>query len=156
MQKFSYRLIIFDLAGTLIQMNDDSFIPKLVDGAVEVLKKLKKRGYLLALATSESRRNVLSIFSENNLMQIFDASRCGGETFSKPHPQMLEEILTELVIEPEHAVMIGDSVYDMQMAQNANVASIAVTYGADSKEKLNIFHPLAVIDDIQELLKMFV
>jgi hypothetical protein len=67
----------------------------------------------------------------------FHASRCADECFSKPHPQMLEELLDELAVDGERALMIGDTTHDLQMANNAGVAGLAVAYGA---------HPAAALD----------
>jgi phosphoglycolate phosphatase len=79
------------------------------------------------------------------------ATRCAGECFSKPHPQMLEEIMDELGTTPEQALMIGDTHYDLQMAQNARMAGIGVSYGAQTHESLIQHAPLACFDSFAKL-----
>lgn len=73
------------------------------------------------------------------------------ETFSKPHPQMLLEIMQFLNVEPAETLMIGDSQHDLQMATNANVASIAVSYGAQPLQHLQLFNPLTHLNCLSEL-----
>jgi phosphoglycolate phosphatase len=73
------------------------------------------------------------------------------ECFSKPHPQMLEEIMGELGVIPEKALMIGDSPFDLQMARNARVASLGVSYGAQPEENLVPHEPLACFDSFAKL-----
>jgi len=51
-------------------------------------------------------------------------------------------------------VMIGDSEYDMDMARQAGVRSVGVSFGAHSSDRLASFGPLAVVDSLQELLEL--
>jgi phosphoglycolate phosphatase len=55
---------------------------------------------------------------------------------------MCNEIMDELLIEPEKSIVIGDSIHDLQMAKNANIASLAATYGAHNQKVLSIYNPL--------------
>jgi phosphoglycolate phosphatase len=81
----------------------------------------------------------------------FIASRCADECHSKPHPQMLQELMDELGAEPDRTLMIGDTSYDLQMARNADVASLAVTFGAQPLESLLPHAPLAAFDRFTDL-----
>jgi phosphoglycolate phosphatase len=73
------------------------------------------------------------------------------ECFSKPHPQMINEILDEFMIQPSRALMVGDSSYDLEMAINAKVDSIGVSYGAQIKSELDNYEPLILVDNAYEL-----
>jgi phosphoglycolate phosphatase len=73
------------------------------------------------------------------------------ECFSKPHPQMINEILDFLMIESARALMIGDSSYDLEMAANAKVDSLGVTYGAQNLSQLQHHNPLAIIENPHDL-----
>lgn len=123
----------------------------LFDGVIDVLKKLKKSGYELAIATGKSRRGLDKGLSETDLHQFFPITRCADETRSKPHPQMLEEILTDYNIEPQQALMIGDSEYDLQLAHNANVDGLAVSYGVHNLLRLLKQDPVGFVDRIDQL-----
>jgi len=78
-------------------------------------------------------------------------TRSSDDCFSKPHPQMLEEIMDELGTTPERTLMIGDTTFDLQMAQNAGVASLAVSYGAQAEHVLIPHKPLACFDNFATL-----
>ena len=117
----------------------------------ETLQYLRNAGYLLAVATGKSRRGLDRSLKETELFQIFHTSRCADETFSKPHPQMLKEIMEITDIPPENTIMIGDSEYDLQMANNAGTASIAVTYGTHNTERLLQYGPLTCLNVLHDL-----
>ena len=81
----------------------------------------------------------------------FAASRCADETASKPNPLMLQQLLAELAVSPQQAVMVGDSEYDMQMAKNAGVHRLAVSFGAHHRERLHPYELLGCVDHLSEL-----
>ena len=119
-------------------------------GALDVVSGLHRSGYLLAVATGKSRRGLDKAFEESGLGTFFHASRCADETFSKPHPQMLEEILTDLDMAPADALVIGDTEYDMQMAGNAQVDAVGVSHGVHSAERLLAHGALRCFDDLNQ------
>lgn len=132
----------------------DAEIPSpLFDGAMDLLEALKQQGHQLAVATGKSRRGLDRILSHMELHNFFDASRCADETRSKPHPQMLEEILGETSVRASDALMVGDTDFDILMAKHASMGSIAVTYGAHSHERLAKSNPDRMIDQLSELLE---
>jgi phosphoglycolate phosphatase len=120
-------------------------------GAAELLGDLHQAGYLLAVATGKSRRGLDRAFEESALGSLFHASRCADETFSKPHPQMLEEILTDLDTPSDRAIVVGDTEYDMQMAASARVAAVGVTHGVHTRERLEQHGAARCFDDLYEL-----
>lgn len=124
---------------------------ELFPGMREMLASLKQRGYLLAVATGKSRVGLDRVLDATQLKPYFDSSRCADETHSKPHPAMLQELMQELLIEPEATLMIGDTAHDLQMAVSAGVPALAVSYGAHPRDSLTVFNPLACIDTPQEL-----
>jgi len=127
----------------------------LFPGVEETLQQLHENGYLLAVATGKSRRGLDRGLQETNLGRFFHTTRCADETRSKPNPQMLQEILEELDILPGHAVMIGDTEYDMEMAHTIAMARIAVTYGVHEEERLRRWDPLTCLDDFSGLCTWF-
>ncbi|TAK69919.1 MAG: HAD-IIIA family hydrolase [Betaproteobacteria bacterium] len=125
---------------------------ELFPGMREMLAGLKQQGYLLAVATGKSRAGLERVLEATQLKQYFDSSRCADETHSKPHPAMLQELMRELLIEPEATLMIGDTAHDLQMAVNAGVPALAVSYGAHPRDSLTALNPLGCVDTPQELL----
>ena len=100
------------------------------DGTLAMLEALKGRGHLLAVATGKSRRGLDDALNTSALRGLFDATRTADETASKPDPRMLLELMNDLQVPAERTLMIGDTTHDLQLAQNAGVASIGVSYGA--------------------------
>lgn len=128
----------------------ESEIP-LFDGAKETIIELKKRGYKLAVATGKGRRGLNLALQHSALVPYFHATRTVDECFSKPHPQMLNELMEVMVATPARTLMIGDTSYDLQMAQNAGVRSVGVTFGAQSRDKLLGYNSLATFDQFSDL-----
>ncbi|MEH6609973.1 MAG: HAD-IA family hydrolase [Halioglobus sp.] len=126
----------------------------LFNGALSTLNSLKGRGIELAVATGKSRRGLDRVLSGLNLSEFFQATRCADETLSKPHPLMLEEILRERGKSPEQALMVGDTEYDLEMATNAGVASVGVSFGVHSIERLMRHQPVAILDELAGLLNI--
>lgn len=121
------------------------------DGALALVQGLHRRGLLLGVATGKSRRGLNRVLAEHGCGNYFHATRCADETFSKPHPQMLVELMDELGVAPEQTVMIGDTEYDLQMANNAGTNSIGVSYGVHERERLLQHQPLTCVDNVDEL-----
>lgn len=124
---------------------------ELFAGAEETVSALAEAGYLLAVATGKGRAGLDKVLEETGMGRYFHATRCSDETFSKPHPLMLEQLMDELGVEPAETLMIGDSEYDMLMAGNAHTAALAVSYGVHERERLLQHNPLHCIDAIDEL-----
>ncbi len=121
------------------------------DGVVKILEKLSQENYFLAVATGKSRRGLDRSLSETGLDKYFHTTRCADESLSKPNPQMLIEIIDFFGLEAEEALMIGDSEYDLQMANNAGMGSVAVSYGVHNAARLQQCEPLGIIHKITEL-----
>ena len=120
-------------------------------GAEQVLSSLHAQGYMMAVATGKGRRGLDRVLESTGFGRFFIETRCADETRSKPHPQMLHEIMDVLGIMPEQTLMVGDTEYDLQMAQAAGAASLAVDYGVHERERLLQCNPLECLSAITEL-----
>lgn len=123
----------------------------LFNGAAETIAALHEEGFLLAVATGKGRRGLDNVLEQTGLGHYFHTSRCTDECFSKPHPCMLIEIMDILNVPRSRTLMIGDTSHDLQMAINAGVRSVGVSYGAHPKESLLDFAPLMCADSFVEL-----
>jgi phosphoglycolate phosphatase len=130
----------------------ESEIP-LFEGAADTIIELSKRGFKLAVATGKGRRGLNLALAHCGLGKYFHATRTVDECFSKPHPQMLDELMDNLVVLPERTLMIGDTNYDLQMAQNADVSAVGVTYGAQPAEQWQDLNPIEQFNDFVGLSK---
>ena len=121
---------------------------RLFEGVEPLLAELAGRNVQLAVATGKSRAGLNRVLETTGLRRYFDATRCADETFGKPHPAMLNELLDELCVDPEDAIMVGDTSHDMQMAVNAGVHGLGVSYGAHPVQDLIKCSPQAIVDDV--------
>ncbi len=120
-------------------------------GAREVLDTLREQNFLLGVATGKARHGLERVLEQTGLVGYFDATRCADETLSKPHPQMLLDLMGELGVAGRHMLMVGDTEYDMEMATNAGVGKVAVRSGVHSEERLQRHAPLACLDSVTEM-----
>lgn len=123
----------------------------LFDGMRELLAELKGRAVKLAVATGKSRAGLDRSMIHGGLDGIFDWTRCADEAHSKPHPQMLHDLLDRSLVGPERALMIGDTTHDSQMALNAGVPALSVTYGAHPRAQLETVATRAIVDSVDQL-----
>ncbi len=126
---------------------DSSLFP----GAREVLDTLREQNFLLGVATGKARHGLDRVLQQTGLVGYFDATRCADETPSKPHPQMLLDLMGELGVAGQHTLMVGDTEYDMEMATNAGVGKLAVRSGVHSEERLQRHAPLACLGGVAEM-----
>lgn len=123
----------------------------LFEGVLDSLLAFRAQGYRLAVATGKSRRGLDRVLAGHGWESFFDITRCADETASKPDPRMLHEILVCCRIGAGQALMVGDSPFDLQMAQRAGMAAVAVGYGAQPLEVLREYRPQLAIERFAEL-----
>ncbi len=123
----------------------------LFSGVESTLRELEQRGYMLGIATGKSRAGLHRDLDATGVFDRFVAARTVDECPSKPDPAMINELLREFALPPTAALMVGDTVFDLEMARSAGVASIAVTWGAHDASQLDHARPPARIDRIDEL-----
>lgn len=126
-------------------------VSKLFAGARELVEDLHAHDYFLAIATGKARRGLTRTLEDTGLGEYFHYTRCADETHSKPHPQMMLDIIDWFGLEATDAIMIGDTEYDMQMASAAGSPAVAVTYGVHEKARLQNCNPLICVDSLQDL-----
>jgi len=106
-------------------------------GVREMLAELHGRGRRLAVATGKARRGLERALEATGLRPWFEATRCADEGFAKPHPDMLLMLLDITGVEPGRAVMVGDTTHDLELAANAGIDAVAVSYGAHAADLLD-------------------
>ncbi len=125
---------------------------QLFAGVETGLKQLEERGALLAVATGKSRVGLDRALNFSGLGRYFTVTRCADETRSKPHPQMLHEILDFTSFDASKAIMVGDTSFDLDMARSAGMAGLGAGYGVHSKETLFASGALSVHQSYQDLI----
>lgn len=134
-----------------IYLHHDQTPTPLFHGAKELFHQLQQQGYLLAVATGKVRRGLARCLEETQTAQYFAASCCADEAQSKPHPQMLQQILAYLKIQAAEAVMVGDTVHDLAMAQAIAMPRVGITHGVHGAADFAPFSPKAIIDQLHQL-----
>lgn len=99
-------------------------------GAQDALRQLRTVGLRIAVVTNKQRRFAVEVLRQRGLIDWVDCV-VGGDTCErrKPDPQPLLFACESLFVEPQAALMVGDSVHDAQAARAAGMAIICVTYG---------------------------
>jgi phosphoglycolate phosphatase len=123
----------------------------LFEGSLDMLRALKARSHVLAVATGKSRRGLDEALGNFDLKGLFDGTRTADETASKPDPLMLRELMAEFGVAPQRTLMIGDTTHDLQLALNAGAASIGVSYGAHDHAAFDAFPTLHVAHSVADL-----
>jgi phosphoglycolate phosphatase len=118
----------------------------LFEGVESLIINLHAAGYQLAVATGKGRDGLDKVLALTGLGQYFHATRCADDAKSKPDPEMLHSLLRHFDVAADRAVMIGDSIHDLTMANNAGMASIGVSYGAHNEARLKTLNPRAIVD----------
>ena len=121
-------------------------------GAREALERLHaRREVLLGIATGKGRVGLESTLSQNGIGSFFVTLQTPDTNPSKPHPSMLLSAMAETGATAQETVMVGDAVFDIEMAQAAGVKSIAVSWGLQPVAKLRAAGAAAVIGDFEAL-----
>ena len=129
----------------------DQVVSPLFAGVRESLEVFRAQGYRLAVATGKTRRGLDRVLRQHGMQDFFDVTRSAGEAASKPDPQMLNEILVHCGVPARQSLMVGDSTFDLLMAQNAGVDCVAVSYGAQAVSVLRDCSPRLVVDRFEQL-----
>ncbi len=123
----------------------------LYDGVEAMLSDLHARGRRMAVATGKARRGLDRALDATGLRPWFEATRCADEGFAKPHPGMLLMLLDLTGVEPRRALMVGDTTHDLELAANAGVDAVAVSYGAHDEALLTTRPAKARLGSVAQL-----
>ncbi len=132
------------------QMDQADLFP----GVYPMLQQFRRNGYRLAVATGKKSSGLAMAMQATGVVDLFCTTRCSDQTASKPDPLMINEIVSELGVNKQRTLMVGDSAHDMQMALNADVAAIAVTCGAHDEKRLKLYGPLRCLAYPNELIDL--
>ncbi len=125
--------------------------PPLYDGIPELLQSLGHPERFLAVATGKPRIGLERAFGYTGLKPHFHFTRTADEGLPKPHPDMLFKLMEFTGVSADRVLMIGDTTHDLQLAENAGVAAVGVTYGAHAADKLTQHQNETIVDDVAQL-----
>jgi phosphoglycolate phosphatase len=108
----------------------------LFDGIAPLLARLHGAGWTLGVATGKSDRGLTGCLRIHGVIDLFVTLQTADRHPSKPHPSMLETAMTDAGSRPADTVMIGDTVYDIEMALAARARAIGVAWGYHTPAEL--------------------
>ena len=133
---------------------DGTLSEPLFEGIDAVLHGLHAQGWALGVATGKSDRGLASTLATHNLAALFTTLQTADRHPSKPHPAMLLAAMDAALAEPGDTVMIGDTVFDIEMAQVAGTRAIGVAWGYHEAEELLAAGAEAVAQTPGELMEL--
>jgi phosphoglycolate phosphatase len=151
MTPHQFDLLVFDWEGTLANPWASPLKTLLFPGAYQMLQALKQAGFLLAIATGKSRSGLTQAMQEVNVASFFSMTCTAEESAPKPSPEMLSGLITALEVDSARTLMIGDTSYDLEMANALQVPAVAVTYGLHKTDILEKYHPRYCADSVSSL-----
>ena len=145
------QLIAYYKCGFGDLHREAGFTEPLYPGAADLLDRLKREGWRIAMATGKSRRGVDTIMAMHAWADLFDSTHCGDDGPGKPHPAMLLEAMRALDADPACTVMVGDTSHDIGMAKSAGVRSVGVTWGFHTRAEIEASGADVVLDTFEAL-----
>jgi phosphoglycolate phosphatase len=142
----AYKQSFWDLRAANTHPED------LFDGAHDLLAKLHARDdVLLGIATGKSRRGVAHLIEKHGYGGWFATIQTSDDHPSKPHPSMIVKALSETGLEPQAAIMIGDTSFDIGMARAAGAGAAGVSWGNHTTSELQRAGANMIANDFKEL-----
>ena len=144
----TYKQAFHDLR----KAGDPAASSPLYPGARAALERLAQQDeVLVALATGKSRRGTEAMLEAHGLGHHFISRQVADDHPSKPHPSMILTALSETGVAAGDAVMIGDTTYDMEMAANARITGLGVSWGYHAPAQLHAAKAVAVLEEFDGL-----
>lgn len=138
-----------------LRMRADPNDPEVLFGGVhDVVQTLRDEGHILGIATGKARRGVSHFCSRYDMEGWFDTVQTPDTNPSKPHPGMIESALSDTGVQRERAVMVGDTVFDMEMARNAGVFAVGVAWGNHPVHELERAGAHHIVKNMKDLSKV--
>ncbi|MFN3353445.1 MAG: HAD-IA family hydrolase [Brevundimonas sp.] len=137
------------------RMYDAGHEEPLYEGSAELLRRLHRDGWRLALATGQSRKGLERNLARAGWSDMFISAHCAEDGPGKPHPAMLLAAMKACAATPETTVMIGDTGHDMRMARAAEAVGLGVAWGFHTAGEMlaeGARHVATDFDDLAETL----
>lgn len=135
----------------LFKLYDTEGAVVLYPNVLETLTELKNRGYELTIASSRSRATLVKYIENLGLSPLISYILGADDVVEgKPNPEPVNRTLEKFGFKPEETIVVGDTVFDIEMGINAGTRTCGVTYGNGSRESISAAD--WIIDDFGQLL----
>ena len=148
-------ILLRDTYRRIFKENRKILVPGLFPEVMETLEELRRRGYLMSIASSRLSPSLHSFLEDMNIAHLFEYA-VGGDNVEhpKPAPDAVLQILRHYNLSAEEAFVVGDMPFDINMATNAGVKSCGVTWGNADAAQLKESGANYVIDKMSQLLEI--
>ena len=122
---------------------------------LHTLGQLAEQGVTIAIVSSRHHMSLDPLVTQLGVVNYIPLSRVYGEDEGlrpKPAPDLALKVLHDLDLDPQDTLVVGDTVYDLQMGAAAGCATCGVTYGNQTADQLQAVSPNHLIDDFAALL----
>ncbi|MGD9638197.1 MAG: HAD-IA family hydrolase [Alphaproteobacteria bacterium] len=133
----------------------ENYIAPMYEGALDFLDFLENKDILLAIATGNSRKGVETALRSFNILSRFISIKTADTCKGKPDSDMLDQVARETGVDRSNIIMIGDSIYDMQMAKNAKTKSVGASWGYHDANALLNAGASIIADSYEDLKNKF-
>jgi phosphoglycolate phosphatase len=135
----------------LAMRTDPTYEEPLFPGIRAMLDGLRRPELHLGVATGKNLRGLRSALERHGLLGHFTTLQTPDTAPSKPHPGMVERAVAECGVESGRTIMVGDSTFDMEMAQNAGIPAVGVSWGYHTVRELRAAGAAVIIERAEEL-----
>lgn len=148
-------ILLRDTYRRIFKENRKILVPGLFPEVMETLEELRRRGYLMSIASSRQSPSLQSFLEDMKIAHLFEYA-VGGDNVEhpKPAPDAVLQILRHYNLAAEEAFVVGDMPFDINMATNAGVKSCGVTWGNADAAQLRESGANYVIDKMSQLLEI--
>ena len=148
-------ILLRDTYRRIFKENRKILVPGLFPDVMETLEELRRRGYLMSIASSRQSPSLQSFLEDMKIAHLFEYA-VGGDNVEhpKPAPDAVLQILRHYNLSAEEAFVVGDMPFDINMATNAGVKSCGVTWGNADAAQLRESGANYVIDKMSQLLEI--
>ena len=148
-------ILLRDTYRRIFKENRKILVPGLFPEVMETLEELRRRGYLMSIASSRQSPSLQSFLEDMKITHLFEYA-VGGDNVEhpKPAPDAVLQILRHYNLSAEEAFVVGDMPFDINMATNAGVKSCGVTWGNADAAQLKESGANYIIDKMSQLLEI--
>ena len=148
-------VLLRDTYRRIFKENRKILVPGLFPEVMETLEELRRRGYLMSIASSRQSPSLHSFLEDMKIAHLFEYA-IGGDNVEhpKPAPDAVLQILRHYNLSAEEAFVVGDMPFDINMATNAGVKSCGVTWGNADAAQLKESGANYIIDKMSQLLEI--
>ncbi|MCR5131269.1 MAG: HAD-IA family hydrolase [Prevotella sp.] len=132
--------------------NNQPGVVPLFPNVAETLKELHQQGVTITIASSRSRASLMGFVEEFGFVDLVSLVLGADDVKeAKPHPEPVLQTLRQMGFEPEEAIVVGDTWYDIEMGRRAGAKTVGVTFGNGTREQMLEHGADYIVDDFAQL-----